>query len=72
MSRIGRMPVPVPDKVDVEIKGQQVRVKGPLGELERTFNPEMTITQEEGVLKVTRPSDEPKVRALARPDPRSC
>ncbi len=64
MSRIGRMPVPVPDKVDVEIKGQQVRVKGPLGELERTFNPEMTITQEEGVLKVTRPSDEPKVRAL--------
>jgi len=64
VSRIGRMPVPVPDKVDVEIKGQQVRVKGPLGELERTFNPEMTITQEEGVLKVTRPSDEPKVRAL--------
>jgi len=64
VSRIGRMPVPIPDKVDVEIKGQQVRVKGPLGELERTFTPEMTITSEEGELRVARPSDEPRVRAL--------
>jgi large subunit ribosomal protein L6 len=64
VSRIGRMPVPVPDKVEVEIKGQQVRVKGPLGELERTFNAEMTITSDEGTLKVSRPSDEPKMRAL--------
>jgi len=64
VSRIGRMPVPIPDKVDVEIKGQKVRVKGPLGELERTFVPEMTITSEEGELRVARPSDEPKVRAL--------
>jgi large subunit ribosomal protein L6 len=64
VSRIGRMPVPVPDKVEVEIKGQHVRVKGPLGELERTFTPEMTIEADEGVLRVTRPSDEPRVRAL--------
>jgi large subunit ribosomal protein L6 len=64
VSRIGQMPVPVPDQVEVEIKGQQVRVKGPLGELERTFSPEMTIAADEGLLRVTRPSDEPRVRAL--------
>jgi large subunit ribosomal protein L6 len=58
------MPVVVPEGVKVEIKGNHVRVKGPKGELERTFRPEMSIRLEDGVLTVERPSDEPRMRAL--------
>lgn len=64
MSRVGRVPVVIPEKVEVEINGQHVRVKGPLGELERTFHREVTITREDEVLTVERSSDQPKVRAL--------
>ncbi len=41
MSRIGKMPIPVPAGVDVTIDGQTVTVKGPKGELTRTFLPSM-------------------------------
>lgn len=64
MSRIGQMPVVIPDKVEVKIDGNHIHVKGPLGELERTFNFEMGIEMKDGVIRVQRPSDEPKVRAL--------
>lgn len=64
MSRIGRMPVEVPEKVDVEVEGNRVRVEGPLGELERTFREELTIKLEDGEVHVARDSDEPKIRAL--------
>lgn len=64
MSRIGQMPVIVPDKVEVKIDGNHIHVKGPLGELERTFDFEMGIEMKDGVINVQRPSDEPKVRAL--------
>ena len=64
MSRIGRMPVEVPSGVEVDLKGNFVRVKGPRGELERTFRDEMTIQMQAGVLTVQRPSDEPRMRAL--------
>lgn len=58
MSRIGRMPVPIPDNVTVEIgKGNFVKVKGPKGELSRQFSPDMTIVQENGDVVVTRPTD---------------
>ena len=65
MSRIGRMPVPVPDKVQVEIKGSHVRVKGPKGELAHTFPAAMKITYktDEKALVVERPSDERQHRA---------
>ena len=43
MSRIGKMPIPVPAGVDVTIDGQTVTVKGPKGELTRTFLPSMTM-----------------------------
>ena len=46
MSRIGKMPIPVPAGVDVTIDGQTVTVKGPKGELTRTFLPSMTITRD--------------------------
>jgi large subunit ribosomal protein L6 len=64
VSRIGRQPVPVPKGVDVAISGHHVKVKGPLGEIERTFHPEMEISLEEGELRVQRPSDSKLSRAL--------
>lgn len=64
MSRIGRMPIPLPDGVEVTQDGRRLRVKGPLGQLERELHPEMTIEREDGTLRVVRPTDEPRHRAL--------
>jgi large subunit ribosomal protein L6 len=58
MSRIGRMPIPVPKTVSVEIgKDNLVRVKGPKGELSQKFSRDMTISQENGEVNVARPTD---------------
>lgn len=64
MSRIGRMPVDVPQGVDVEIKGAYVRIKGPKGQLEHTFPAAMDISMEDGQIAVKRPTDERSHRAL--------
>ncbi|MFW5713392.1 MAG: 50S ribosomal protein L6 [Brevefilum sp.] len=64
MSRVGRLPIEVPSGVDVTIDGTYVKVKGPKGEMEFTFTPEMTIKKEDGNIVVERPSDEPRHRAL--------
>jgi len=64
VSRIGRMPVPIPGGVRVEVEGTRVRVKGPRGQLEQVFPAAMTIRLDEGKLSVERPSDEPQMRAL--------
>ena len=64
MSRIGKLPIPVPDGVEVRIEGTQVRVKGPRGELERSFDPDMEITHSDGNVSVKRASDETRHRAL--------
>lgn len=64
MSRIGQMPIEIPDKVDVSIEGSRVRVKGPLGTLERNFRSEISLEMEQGKIMVKRSSNEPKVRAL--------
>ncbi len=64
MSRVGRKPIPVPAGVTVAIDGSRVRVKGPRGELEREFHPAMRIVQENGMLRVERPSDRRDHRAL--------
>ncbi len=64
MSRVGRQPVPIPDKVQVEIEGSRVAVKGPKGELVREFHPDMRIEQKEGDLVVSRPTDQRHHRAL--------
>jgi large subunit ribosomal protein L6 len=58
------MPISIPDGVEVNIEGARVRVKGPKGELEQGFRPELAITEEDGLLRVSRASDEPGVRAL--------
>src|SRR6476659_9956429 len=58
MSRIGRLPIPVPSGVDVTIDGRQVTVKGPKGTLSRTLHPDMTVSREDGTLVVTRPTEQ--------------
>jgi large subunit ribosomal protein L6 len=58
------MPIPIPDGVEVEIKGSTVRVTGPRGELEKTFDPELMIVFEGGEIRVDRPSDQRHHRAL--------
>ena len=64
MSRIGRLPVPIPSGVDVAIDGQAVTVKGPKGTLALNVAEPIAVVQEDSVIRVTRPSDEGKIRAL--------
>jgi large subunit ribosomal protein L6 len=64
MSRIGRLPITVPAGVEVTIEGSLVTVKGPKGTLTHTVAAPITIAQEDGTLKVTRPNDERESRAL--------
>jgi len=64
VSRIGRMPVDIPNGVQVDIKGSHVSVKGPKGQLERLFSPSIGIGMENGQIVITRASDAPAQRAL--------
>ena len=64
MSRIGRKPVDVPDAVTVTIAPGNIVVKGPKGELVQTFSQDMTVSQEENTILVTRPTDRGPHRAL--------
>ncbi|MGI8872386.1 MAG: 50S ribosomal protein L6 [Candidatus Limnocylindria bacterium] len=64
MSRIGRLPITLPSTVEVTQEGRRLRVKGPLGELEREIHPEMRIERADGTLRIVRPTDEPRHRAL--------
>ena len=64
MSRIGKLPVSVPAGVEVSINGNEVTVKGPKGELARSFYSALTIEQaEDNSIVVTRPDDERESRA---------
>ena len=65
MSRIGKLPVPVPSGVDVAIDGQTVTVKGPKGQLSHTVAEPITVSRaDDGSLAVERPDEERKSRAL--------
>ena len=65
MSRIGKMPVPLPASVTVDIvPGNFVTVKGPKGELSQRFNRDMTISRDNGEIVVTRPTEQRHHRAL--------
>jgi large subunit ribosomal protein L6 len=57
MSRIGRLPIPVPSGVSVALDGRAITVTGPRGTLSRTLHPDMSVEQEDGRLVVSRPSD---------------
>ncbi|MGK7923085.1 MAG: 50S ribosomal protein L6 [Trichodesmium sp.] len=52
MSRIGKLPIPIPQKVTITIEGQKVTVKGPKGELSRELPPEIAVEQQEEVIVV--------------------
>lgn len=64
MSRIGKAPIEVPSNVDVTIADSTVTVKGPLGQLTRTFRPEVEIIREGNLLIVNRKSEDRLTRSL--------
>ena len=65
MSRVGRMPIPVPAGVDVKVEaGNVISVKGPKGTLTRTLHPDMEVQVESGAILIKRPSDEKEHKAL--------
>ena len=64
MSRIGKLPIVIPAGVTVTISGNEVKVKGPKGELVQTVSPEIKVEKVAGDIHVTLRSDESKTRAL--------
>lgn len=64
MSRIGNMPVPIPDGVEVKISGNAVKIKGPKGELEQAVHPDLSVDVSDGEIVVSRPSDQRQHKAL--------
>jgi large subunit ribosomal protein L6 len=58
------MPVEIPSGVQVDINGSHVQVKGPKGNMERTFSPSIAIKLENGVITLSRSNDAPEQRAL--------
>lgn len=64
MSRIGRMPITVPEGVDVKIDGNTITVKGKNGTLTRDIHPAMHVAMEGNTITVTRPNDEKQNRSL--------
>ena len=63
MSRIGKAPIEIPAGVTVTVSGDTVTVKGSKGTLTQKVNPELTVTVEDGHVKLTRPSDDREHRA---------
>ena len=64
MSRIGNAPIDMPSGVDITVSGQTVVVKGPKGELTRTFADQITVTVEDRVISVARDGDDREARSL--------
>lgn len=64
MSRIGRAPITVPAGIEVKVEGGVVTVKGANGTMTRTLNPEVQVEIENGVINVTRTSDDKQHRSL--------
>jgi large subunit ribosomal protein L6 len=64
MSRIGKLPIPVPAGVEVKIDGQNIDVKGPKGTLSHVVPAPITIVFEDNTITVTRPDDERLSRSL--------
>src|SRR6266511_1393522 len=65
MSRIGRLPIPLPKDVDLTVEGRTVKVKGPKGELSRTLHTAVEVAREDGSVVVKRRDDS----QAARPGP---
>jgi len=64
MSRVGKLPIPLPKGVEVRVQGRTVSVKGPKGELSREIDADMAVGQQDGIVTVTRPSEQARHRAM--------
>lgn len=64
MSRIGRLPITIPDKVEINLNNNFLSCKGPKGELTRQLHQDMDIKVEDNIITVTRPTDNKEHRAL--------
>jgi len=65
MSRIGKLPIAIPDKVNITVgKDNLVTVKGPLGELQQQVDRDLTVNIENGILTVIRPTEQKRHRAM--------
>jgi large subunit ribosomal protein L6 len=64
VSRIGRLPIPIPSGVEVTMDGCRVKAKGPKGKLERDFSPRMRIVKDGQELRVERPTDSKRDKSL--------
>lgn len=64
MSRIGKLPITIPDGVEVKMDGNKIFVKGPKGSLEKEINPIVSVLIEGNTVTVTRPNDEALSRSL--------
>jgi len=64
VSRIGKVPVPIPEKVEVTIQQNKVIVKGPKGELTWDYSPELSVVRQGNEIVVTRPTDSKTHRSL--------
>lgn len=64
MSRIGKKPIPIPEKVEVDLKGKHIKVKGPRGELERDIHERIDVKIKDGEITVYPVNDWPTTRAL--------
>ena len=64
MSRVGKLPIPIPDGVKVDLSATHIKVTGPKGTLEQDIHPEINVAIEDNQILVTRPSDKPEHRSL--------
>jgi len=64
VSRVGKIPIPVPDGVQIDIKKNVVTAKGPKGELSIDVHPDMKVVLEDGILRVERPTESKIHRSL--------
>jgi large subunit ribosomal protein L6 len=64
MSRIGKLPIKIPEKVKVALVGSMVKVEGPKGKMQVPFNSQINVAVKDGMVTVTRPNDERLPKAL--------
>ncbi|MFO7532987.1 MAG: 50S ribosomal protein L6, partial [Candidatus Limnocylindrales bacterium] len=62
--RVGKLPIPIPAGVDIDIAGSRIKVKGPRGTLERDVTPVLSVVTEDGQLRVVRPNEDKRSREL--------
>jgi large subunit ribosomal protein L6 len=64
MSRVGKLPVPIPENVTVSIKDRTITVEGPRGTMSQDFSPLVEVTSDDGAVVVNRVNDSKRARAF--------